>query len=177
MQRIVFSIVAVSMLGLATSASAAPITVNWTGAVTDTGNNENFNTGTLTFAPIPLVDSLTSITGGGIYHDHFNQIPGPMTFTLDLRLGGVWTNVFTDVLPNGATGFVSSIGPILFAPSTLDGIRMTGTPSQNQSIHLTTSTALNFNAVPEPSSIVLVGLGTIGLVLMGRRKRRRKLAA
>ena len=31
--------------------------------------------------------------------------------------------------------------------------------------------------VPEPSSIVLFGLGTVGLVLMGRRQRKRKLVA
>jgi len=37
--------------------------------------------------------------------------------------------------------------------------------------------SLETQVVPEPSSLVLLGLGTIGVVFMGRRQRKRKMAA
>jgi len=52
-----------------------------------------------------------------------------------------------------------------------------GTAGGNTSNFVIPRMRVNSVIIPEPSSIALLGLGAVGLVLMGRRQRRRKLAA
>ena len=101
------------MLG-ASQAFAATNSVTWTGP-------SDFDTETITF-PGFVANELTSITGPGYYHNHSFSSP---TFTMEVQLDGVWTQIFSDTPPSSVSDFfVTAIPtPISFSLGTVTGIR------------------------------------------------------
>ncbi|HXE81363.1 MAG TPA: hypothetical protein VNK41_11460 [Vicinamibacterales bacterium] len=106
-------------------AAQAQLTPTWENATTDTGSFTDFDTGTLTFPPITASEISIVSPGGAYYHDH--DAGGSMT--LEVRLDGVWTLVFTGPVSNDTDIFLSSLAsPVATFPAgQVDGVRLSST--------------------------------------------------
>lgn len=131
------------------------------------------------FFPGFTADTFLGITsGGGILHDHG---AAPTTFSLDIFLNGAWVNLATfGTAPDDTDYFLADVftGPVAFSSGTVSGLRLTADPDVLQAYHSLNDVESIFefdslNAVPEPSSIGLMGLGLIGLGWYRRRQAKR----
>jgi len=124
--------------------------VNYTDVVTITnpfpgGATGTFTvTGTLTATNVALTGGLFSGTSQNVY----SAPTSPVTITVD---GGTFTLV------------VSSTPNVGYATPTI-GQPVTGTAAGSLSVNLT-------SVVPEPASVIMVGLGLVGVVGVGLRRR------
>jgi len=159
--------------------SANAVTVAWNPQTFDVVNS-SFNTATMTFAGFTATDLdsiLSANTSAAIYHAH----TGSMTATIELRIDNAWTTIFTDTITSsdGNVLIANTFTGASFSSGTVDGIRLSSAPQQNQSFHnwlTTTSTTpviFDFSsaAVPIPAAVWLFGSGLLGLVGMARRKK------
>lgn len=167
-----------SLLVFGVWGTASATIVTWqnetvTGVGINFSNQNLFDTAFITFTGFKS-DSLTDVSGSGVYHTHSsNQF---RTFNLDVRLDGVWTNIFTD--SGNLEKTLSSIaGPAIpFSPGVVSGIRLGVSPLTGFAYHLTQigsvpATNFQFSVVPEPATVLLTGLGLVGLGFAGRRRR------
>lgn len=166
--------------------------VSWTTAggqtITTDVNTISFNDATLTFASGFFANQLLDVTDTGTsfgsdlaaFHNHSGVA---QTVTLDLLVDGNWQTVWSNFNPvsdNIYHGIDTSIPtPISFTGGMVTALRFTSDPNANQTFHGFDST-LQFNfqttqAVPEPTTLTMFGLGAVGLSLIGYR--RRKLAS
>ena len=171
----------VAALGLTIAANGHAAVVLWNPQSTDVAQSD-FNTATMTFAGFTAnqLDSVTGGSGSGAWwHSHTGLL---MTAALDLMLDGIWTNIFssgTTSVTQIASNTVTSIPTIGFASSTVTGIRLTGTPAQNQSFHAWATSrhhspvTFTFSSVPEPGTAALLGLGLALAGAGAARKRTR----
>ena len=85
--------IALSIALFMTSATTAlcSITVDWSASAVTNYSSSDFDVATLTFTGF-TADSLDAITGDGFYHNHGSS---GYTFGLDVRLDGVWTNIWS----------------------------------------------------------------------------------
>ena len=157
-------------------------TVNW-GAES---GPDSFVTATINFTGFNA-DTLVSVSGGNANYNTVNGALFPVTFTLDVLLGGVWTNIFTDTTTG--TSFLSNeISNVSFAFGEVTGLRGTGTgqspgfdPLQNWALGGNfPPTVFNFDAinppisaVPLPAALPLFGTGLAAMGFIGWRRKRK----
>ena len=103
-----------------------------------------------------------------------------------VRLNGLWTQIglFSTKSFLGVT--LSSLGTLNFAPGPVSGMRFTSDPSaKTQAFHNFNGMEMNFGSaalavvivippepIPEASTVILLGLGTLGLEVVSRRCKR-----
>ncbi|MEQ9411504.1 MAG: PEP-CTERM sorting domain-containing protein [Fuerstiella sp.] len=167
-RRILVTSSVLAFLAAVPASTRAGVIVSWTGP-------SSFDDSTISFTGFQTSE-LTDVTGGGYYHDH----GGPTTVFLDILLDGVWTNLFSDFIhTNNSSHFMDSIPTSFsFAQGTVSGLRLRSDPYRLNTFHaLTPDTKFEFNtataSVPEPESLAVFGLGTLGLVVGGIRHRRK----
>jgi len=171
LSRIFVTSVAIALaVTLSSAAQAGFVTKSWTGS-------SGFDDQAISFSAIQ-VNQLVSIqdsSSEGYFHTHNTSVT--VTANLDLRIDGVWTNIWS-----GTTNSVSRIpsntlsnviGGIGFGAGSVDGLRLTGSPNQGVIYHSIDGISFTFlEAVPEPTSIALWGLGALGACVYTRRRRR-----
>ena len=130
--------VAIALFMLAaTQALAATNNVPWTGG-------SNFDDETITF-PGFVANELTNITGSGYYHNHG---VATTTFTIEVELDGVWTQIFSDTVPDTDSSDHNLAGiplPISFPSGTVTGIKITAAPPVFSAFHNFGGEAFTFN--------------------------------
>jgi hypothetical protein len=106
-------------------------------------------------------------TKSGIALWNIGKIDGPVTFTVNDAVNGVITaeNTLSQLsITDEAFGyFVNSLGIIAGGLPVLQGITDYGTIKSTISVNVT-------QAVPEPSTYALMGVGLVGIGLMARRR-------
>ncbi len=102
-----------ALFGMAGNAKATLIT--WIDepftCISNCADNTGFDSGYITFTPF-FSDSLDDISGGGTVHVHSDS----MTFFLDIRLNGIWVNIFEGFATRVDTILQSISTPIAFTP-------------------------------------------------------------
>lgn len=106
----------------------------------------------------------------GFVQSYFTNFQIPSTSSIPMTLTNgieVWSNIIV----NSST-FAYTSGGVNFLRQRfdLDGVQISG-PGGNWIIDVPVTTTAE--VVPEPSSIVLAGLGVVGLLAWGRRRNRR----
>ena len=106
----------------------------------------------------------------GFVQSYFTNFQIPSTSSIPITLvngAAVWSNIIV----NSST-FAYTSGGVNFLRQRfdLDGVQISG-PGGNWVIDVPVTTTAE--VVPEPSSIVLAGLGVVGLLAWGRRRNRR----
>jgi hypothetical protein len=138
--------------------------------------------------------SISWVDSGPVTTDPFNigfqdSGNGSVDIGIDLFNGTTWVNIYQATIPDGGTVFMSSISNINFAVMSVEGIRFTSSPPQNQTYHSfydssfcdgQCPTTFNFHdavaQTPLPAALPLFagGLGAFGLFAW---RRKRKAAA
>ena len=204
---ILLLVIAFTTLAVSSTAKAALITYSdrptWeaalSGAIIKHENfssapgNISFGGSSITFGDLKFASNKTpagnaKINASGNYLDldafsgHYAEVTLPTTLSnfgfdytqhdatgdpLRVTIGGSLVASLPNQLGNGGAFF----GVIDDSGETIDDFRFVGSGGMYAKIDRISW------AVPEPSSLVLFGLGTVGLVLVGRRQRKGKLAA
>jgi hypothetical protein len=182
MSRFLLALTAGVTLFLGPALQANAMTVTWQNeaftGISNVFNNENFDSGQITFTGFQA-NELRDVFGLGQYHNH----SGTKTFTMELRLDGVWTPVWTDTISSSSNidRLMDDITtPISFPLGVVSGIWLHATLT-GQAFHLNlggsgTGTHFNFNtvaAVPIPAALPLFASGLIGLALLAWRRKQK----
>lgn len=138
---------------------AGAVAVNVNGAFTVSGiSGSNAGTG---FTVGPLTQSSGSMDGFGSFNlaiddfDGFTHSADTVSFTLTLT-SGTWANAASVLTPNGSGNIAAAHIFVTASPANAaNGAKATGFAS---------------GAVPEPSSLMLFGLGILALVIIMRRR-------
>ncbi len=162
--------------------------------VVDWSGQDSFTTDRITFTGF-TANQLSSIAGDGTYtsSSYFNystrsEVPVDTTFSLELRLNGIWTTVSTWTLDSLNNVELSTLTtPINFATSTVSGIELTATPDDygnnyndmnlslfqdcGRDVEQETFTFNKVSTTPLPATLPLFagGLGFVGYLARRRR--------
>lgn len=117
------------------------------------------------------VDTIQVSSPHGYLHSH----GAPVSALLDVYNGTNWINVFTSGTTHYANIFDIFANPVHFDAMNITGLRMRSSSYVDQAFHWvssdTTYTLSGTPAeVPEPSSMLLIGLGIAGVAAMRRKK-------
>ncbi|MGR3320201.1 MAG: PEP-CTERM sorting domain-containing protein [Candidatus Anammoxibacter sp.] len=175
------------VVGILVGGKVYATSISWDPQVVIGKSSSVFYDATMTFAPVQA-DMVSWNTVGSFirYSDHdegFFHVEVDTHFTLSLRNNGIWKKIWADTKTDGWNGFLS--GPISFTSGIITGMRLSsdGNVGDRQGtqvggvywyggegrFNLTTTVT----PVPEPATVALMGIGIVGLVGAGYRKRRK----
>lgn len=167
----------VMAFSLAASGAAAS-TVNW-GAE---GGANDFVTDEITFTAFNA-DTLVSVSASNANFGTNNGALFPVTLDLEIRLDGIWTNIFSQST-TGTTQLSTAIANIGFAFGSVDGLRASTSgqqagfiPAKNWALGAAFApNEFNFavvnppSAVPLPAGLPLLLAGLFGLGVLRMRR-------
>ncbi len=152
-------LVTIALTGTAQAVSV--IDIPWDPQTTD-GSTSDFDNATMTFAAFHAY--ALDITGPGGFHDHAGG--GPTTATIELRLDGVWTTVFSQT--TSSTTVVPFALPTNFPVAYVTGIRLSSIPQIDNTYH--GWAGANITLFPEPHSTLLFAVGALVVGVALRKK-------
>ena len=159
-------------MAVVTCASADELIFSWPG-------DTSFNTFEITVPAFEAAQFVGINSQAGVFR---SWAAGVTTFTFDIRLEGVWTTMWSQVLSGPPSGpfsleaFIDAAGPVGFDSGTIDGFRFTSDNNTNPSLRQFNAlnsgigTVLFFDSdpIPAPGAAGVVGLAG---VLAARRRR------
>ncbi len=156
--------VTIALTGTAQAVSYL-IDIPWDPQTTNTGSTSDFDNATMTFAAFHAYGlDITGPDSPG-FHDHAGG--GPTTATIELRLDGVWTTVFSQT--TSSTTVVPFALPTKFPAAYVTGIRLRSIAQTGNTYHGWTR-ATNVTLSPEPRSTLLFAVGALVVGVAVRKK-------
>ncbi len=119
--------------------------------------------GTYPTIPTMFVDDLLVLSANNIYFED-NVLRVGVGGFFDIRF-------FQPVLTPFGNLYWPTLGDVQFLAATVDGDFNTFDPTIARNVYSGGDLSANFTAIPEPSTLVLFGLGLVGTALAVRRKR------